>query len=207
MSETTTLPLEPPREPPREPLPIAQIGEPVLRVRAREVTLDELRSPEFQRFIDQLIATMHHAKGAGLAANQVFQPVQACAIEVRDNPRYPYKPNIPLTVLINPVLEPLSAERFDNFEGCLSVPNLRGVVPRYAELRVRALDRHGAPLDFEVRGITAGTFQHEVDHLEGKLFLDRVEDRTSLCTWDAFHRYQEPAFRARVEALVARWGS
>jgi peptide deformylase len=189
------------------PLAIAQIGEPVLRVRAREVALDELRSPEFQGFIDDLVATMHDAKGAGLAANQVFQPVQACAIEVRDNPRYPYKPNIPLTILINPRLEPLSDETFENFEGCLSVPNLRGVVRRFAELRVRALDRHGQPLDFEVRGITAGTFQHEVDHLEGKVFLDRVEDTTSLCTWDAFHRFHEPAFRARVEALVARWGS
>lgn len=179
----------------------------MLRQVAREVTLDELHSPELQRFIDELIATMRHARGAGLAANQVFEPIQVCAIEVRDNPRYPYKPNIPLTVLINPKLEPLSDESFENYEGCLSVPNLRGVVRRHAELRVRALDRHGQPLDFEVRGVSAGTFQHEVDHLWGKLFLDRVEDRTTLCTWDAFHRYQEAGFRARVEALVARWGS
>ncbi len=81
------------------------------------------------------------------------------------------------------------------------------MVTRFAELRVEALDRHGQPLDFEIRGLSAGTFQHEVDHLDGKLFLDRVEDRTTLCTWDGFRRYHEPAFRARVEALVARWGS
>ena len=191
----------------REPLPIAQIGEPVLREVARTVTPDELATPEFQTFIDDLIATMHHAKGAGLAANQVFRPVQVCAIEVRDNPRYPYKPNIPLTVLINPELVPLSDETFENYEGCLSVPNLRGVVRRFAELRVRALDRHGQPLDFEVRGVSAGTFQHECDHLQGKIFVDRVADTTTLCTWDAFHRHHEAAFRARVEALVARWGS
>jgi peptide deformylase len=186
---------------------IAQIGEPVLRTPAREVAADEIETPEFQRFVDELIATMRHARGAGLAANQVFEPVQVCAIEVNDNPRYPYKPRIPLTILINPKLEPLSPETFENYEGCLSVPNLRGVVRRHAELRVRALDRHGAPLDFEVRGISAGTFQHEVDHLWGKLFVDRVEDPSTLCTWEAFGRYQEAKFRERVLQLVARWGS
>ena len=186
---------------------IAQIGEPVLRKHAREVTPEELRSPEFQRFIDDLIATMRHARGAGLAANQVFEPVQVCALEVRDNPRYPYKPNIPLTVLVNPVLEPIGEDRFDNYEGCLSVPNLRGVVSRHARLRVRALDRHGNALDFETAGVSAGTYQHEVDHLWGKLFVDRVEDPTTLCTWEAFHRHHEGAFRTHVEQLVARWGS
>lgn len=186
---------------------IAQIGEPVLRQRAREVGADELASPAFQTFIDDLIATMRHAQGAGLAANQVFEPVQVCALEVRDNPRYPYKPNIPLTVLVNPKLEPIGDESFDNYEGCLSVPNLRGVVRRHAELRVRALDRHGEPLDFVAAGISAGTYQHEVDHLWGKLFVDRVEDPTTLCTWDGFRRYREAEFRSRVEAIVARWGS
>ncbi|KIG18921.1 Peptide deformylase [Enhygromyxa salina] len=187
--------------------PIAQIGEPVLRQHAREVSAEELKTPEFQGFIDDLIATMRHAKGAGLAANQVFEPVQACAIEVKDNPRYPYKPNIPLTVLINPKLEPLGDDTFENFEGCLSVPNLRGVVRRHAQLRVRALDREGQPLDFEVRGISAGTFQHEVDHLWGKLFVDRVEDPTTLCTWDTFHQYYEAAVRERVKQIVERWGA
>ncbi|PRP96079.1 peptide deformylase [Enhygromyxa salina] len=186
---------------------IAQIGEPVLRQPAREVSAEELSTAEFQGFIDDLIATMRHAKGAGLAANQVFEPVQVCAIEVADNPRYPYKPNIPLTVLINPKLEPLGDDTFENYEGCLSVPNLRGVVRRHAQLRVRALDRDGQPLDFEVRGISAGTFQHEVDHLWGKLFVDRVEDPTTLCTWDLFHQYYEAAVRERVKQVVERWGA
>jgi peptide deformylase len=186
---------------------IAQIGEPVLRQVAREVEAREIETPEFQRFVDDLIATMRHARGAGLAANQVFEPISVCVLEVNDNPRYPYKPKIPLTILVNPRLEPLSQEMFGNYEGCLSVPNLRGVVPRHAELRVRALDRHGQPLDFEARGISAGTFQHEVDHLRGKLFVDRVEDPTTLCTWDAFGRYHEAGFRERVAQVVARWGS
>lgn len=188
-------------------LQIAQIGAPVLRERAREVTREELDTPEFQRFVDDLIATMRDANGAGLAAIQVHHPIRVCAIEVGDNPRYPYKPRIPLTVLVNPVLTPLSDARFDNYEGCLSVPDLRGVVSRFAELHVRAWDRHGNPIDREVRGITAGTFQHEVDHLDATLFIDRVTDPRTLCTWKEFARHHEPAFRTRVAEIVARWGS
>lgn len=188
-------------------LAIAQIGAPVLRERAREVTREELATPGFQQFIDDLIATMRDANGAGLAAIQVYNPVRVCAIEVGNNPRYPYKPKIPLTVLVNPVLTPLSAERFDNYEGCLSVPDLRGVVSRFAELHVAAWDRHGNTIDHEVRGITAGTFAHEVDHLDATLFIDRVTDPRTLCTWKEFTRHQEAGFRGRVEQIVARWGS
>ncbi len=188
-------------------LKIASIGHPVLRERARDVGSEELRGAEIQQFIDDLIETMHDASGAGLAAIQVYRPIRICAIEVKDNPRYPYKPNIPLTVLVNPVLTPLSEERFDNYEGCLSVPDLRGVVSRFAELRVQAWDRHGEPMDRVVRGITAGTFQHEVDHLDGKLFIDRVSDTRTLCTWREFSRYHESGFRNTVADVVARWGS
>jgi peptide deformylase len=189
------------------PLSIARIGEPVLRQRAEPVSPAALATPELQRFIDDLIATMRDARGAGLAANQVFRPVRICVIEVADNPRYPYKPKIPLTVLVNPELEPISSETFSNYEGCLSVPDLRGRVTRAAELRVRALDRHGAPIDQIVRGISAGTFQHEVDHLDGRLFIDRVTDTTTLCTWEAFRAHHEAAFVAEVRAIVDRYGS
>lgn len=186
---------------------IAQIGAPILRERAREVTAEQLASDEIQSFIDDLVATMHDAAGAGLAAPQVYVPLRICALHVQDNPRYPYKPNIPLTVLVNPVLTPVSEATFDNFEGCLSVPDLRGVVPRHAEIRVQALDRHGGTIDMVTRGITAGTYQHECDHLDGKLFVDRVTDPTTLCTWKEFARHHEPTFRARVEAIVAQYGS
>lgn len=188
-------------------LEIASIGAPVLRQRARELTPEELASAEIQGFIDDLVQTMHHAAGAGLAAIQVYRPIRIVAIEVRDNPRYPYKPNIPLTILVNPVLTPLSDARFDNYEGCLSVPDLRGVVSRFAELRVQALDRHGQAIDTVVRGITAGTFQHEVDHLDGILFVDRVTDPTTFTTWKEFSRHHEAGFRERVKAVVERWGS
>ncbi|MEE9386862.1 MAG: peptide deformylase [Nannocystaceae bacterium] len=189
------------------PLPIAQIGEPVLRAPTTNLRRNDLLRDTFQAFIDQLIATMRHASGAGLAANQVSRSVSVCVIEVGDNPRYPYKPKIPLTVLVNPHLTPVSDESFDNYEGCLSVPNLRGIVPRYAEVRVTGWNRHGHIIDCVVRGITAGTFQHEVDHLSGTLFVDRVADTRTLCTWDTFTRHHEAAFRERVRGIVARYGS
>lgn len=186
---------------------IASIGHPVLRQPARPLSRQELLSPATQALIDDLIATMRDADGAGLAAPQIYEPVQLCALEVRDNPRYPYKPPIPLTVLVNPVLTPEVDETFDNYEGCLSVPNLRGLVPRYLAVRVSAWDRNGEPLDFVARGITAGTYQHEVDHLHGMLFVDRVRDPRSLCTWQEFDRHHRAAFVERVHEIVARWGS
>jgi peptide deformylase len=176
---------------------IAQIGHPVLRQVAREVGRDELARPETQRFIDDLIETMHDADGAGL---------QICAIEVRNNPRYPYKPPIPLTVLVNPVLTPVGDEQFDNYEGCLSVPNLRGMVVRAVHVHVRAWDRHGNPIDETVHGLKAGTYQHEVDHLRGKLFVDRA-DPSTFTTWTEFDRHHRARFVEQVTQLVARVGS
>lgn len=188
-------------------LKIATLGEPVLRQRARDLTLDELRSPKWQTFIDDLIETMRDAEGAGLAAIQVYEPVRICAIEVRQNARYPYKPPIPLTILVNPVLTPVGDERFDNYEGCLSVPNLRGQVQRFVHLHVRAWDRHGNEIDEVVHGLKAGTYQHEVDHLDGRIFVDRVTDPTTFSTWTEFDRHHKAAFVSRVEALVAKVGS
>jgi len=184
---------------------IAQIGHPVLRQRARELGREELASASTQAFIDDLVETMHDADGAGLAAIQVYEPIRICAIEVRNNPRYPYKPPIPLTILVNPVLTPVGDEQFDNNEGCLSVPNLRGVVKRYVHLQVKAWDRHGNPVEEIVHGLKAGTFQHEVDHLDGKLFVDRA-DPSTFSTWTEFERHHKAAFVERVTALVARVG-
>ena len=186
---------------------IAQIGAPVLRQRARELTIEELRSAEVQALIDDLIETMRHANGAGLAAPQIFEPMRICAMEVKDNPRYPYKPNIPLTVLVNPTVEILSDHTFDNYEGCLSVPNLRGVVQRNAEITVRGLDRHGDAVERTVRGFTAGTYQHEIDHLDATLFVDRVTDPQTLTTWENFDAVHREAWLARADEIVKRWGS
>ena len=186
---------------------IATVGHPVLRQRAREVTPAELASAEVQRFIDDLIETMRDANGAGLAANQVHEPVRIAVMEVTHNRRYPYKPPIPLTVVVNPVIEPLDDETVEINEGCLSVPNLRGNVFRRVNVRVRYLDRYGAEHDEIKRGLTAGTFQHEIDHLDGTLFLDRVVDTTTLTTWEQFERFHRDAFVARITEFVARVGS
>src|SRR5687767_9095762 len=122
---------------------IAQIGHPVLRQKARTVSKEELLSKNFQVLIDDLVETMRDANGAGLAAIQIYEPVRLLSVEVNENPRYPYKPKIPLTILINPLIEPLTDETFENYEGCLSVPNLRGVVKRIAKIKLTALDRAG----------------------------------------------------------------
>ena len=186
---------------------IATLGHPVLRQVARKVTREELDTVKVQSFIDDLIETMHDAAGAGLAANQVYEPIRICAIEVRNNPRYPYKPNFPLTVLVNPEVTPTTDDTFLNYEGCLSVPNLRGEVRRFTGVKVRAWDRHGKDVELDINGLTAGTFQHEVDHLDGKVFLDRVEDTRSLATWADFERHHMAAFVERAKALVAKHGS
>jgi peptide deformylase len=184
---------------------IAAIGHPVLRERAREVTPQELRSPEIQRLIDDMLETMRDAGGAGLAAPQVHEPVRIAVIEVAGNPRYPYKPPIPLTVMVNPELEPLDEETVEINEGCLSVP-LRGDLRRHVGVRVRYLDRHGESREEVKRGLTAGTFQHELDHLNGVLIVDRVDPRT-LATWEQFERYHAAAFVERIEEFVERVGS
>jgi|SRR5687767_5993242 len=184
---------------------IAQIGHPILREVANEVPIDELATAKFQTLIDDLIETMHDANGAGLAATQIYEPWQICAMEVNENPRYPYKPKIPLTILINPKIEKLTDETFDNYEGCLSVPNIRGVVKRCAKIRVTGFDRSSNVFDRVFQGFTAGTMQHEVDHLFGKLFIDQVHDPRTLATWTEFERYHKDAFMKTVEAVKARW--
>jgi peptide deformylase len=186
---------------------ILEVGHPVLRERARELTRDELASPAVQTLIDELIETKRAANGAGLAAPQVGESVRIAIAEVeRDNPRYPYKPPIPLTVFVNPLIEPLDDELVAINEGCLSVPGLRGEVPRHVRVAVRYLDRHGAEHEEVKRGLTAGTFQHEVDHLDGVLFLDRADPRT-LTTWDEYERFHRDEFERRARELVERVGS
>jgi peptide deformylase len=179
-----------------EPLRILEVGDPILRERAREVAVGEL--PALQGLIDDMIATMRAAGGAGLAANQIGEMHQILVAEVDHNPRYPYKPPLPLTVMVNPVVEPLGPETIPIIEGCLSVPGLRGELDRHAAIRVRYLDRDGAPREDTFEGLTAGTFQHEVDHLDGILFLDRVNDPRTFMTWEQFDRHHRDAWLARI---------
>ncbi len=186
--------------------PVLSIGHPTLRVPADPVPVDDIGSPAVQSLIDDLIDTMHHANGAGIAAPQIGEGVRIAVMEVTHNPRYPYKPPIPLTVAINPVIEPLDDEMVEINEGCLSVP-LRGNVQRHVNVRVRYRDRSGVEHDEVKRGLTAGTWQHECDHLDGVLFVDRVVDPTTLTTWDEYERFHRDAFVARITEFVDRVGS
>jgi peptide deformylase len=189
-------------------LAIRELGDPVLRERAREVTPEELASDEVQTLIDDMVETKRAANGAGLAAPQVGESLRIAIAEVEpDNPRYPYKPPIPLTVFVNPVIEPLDSETVQINEGCLSIPNLRGELARHVNVRVRYLDREGDAHDEVKRGLTAGTFQHEVDHLDGVLFLDRVTDPRTLTTWEQFERFGRDEFVERITAFAERVGS
>ena len=170
-------------------LKVARIGNPVLRAGAQALSNDQIRSAEMQRLIDDMIVTMREYNGVGLAAVQVHEPKQLAVLEVSDNPRYPQKPKVPLSVLINPRIKPLSDEMEEDWEGCLSVTELRGKVPRYKSIRVQALARDGKELDFVASGFHARVIQHEWDHLNGKVFLDRMSDLSTLTHLQEFARY------------------
>lgn len=177
-------------------LKIAQLGEPVLRERALEVPAEEIGSPALERLIDDMVETMRDADGAGLAAPQVYRSLRLCVIEMSNNPRYPDLPEQPLLVLINPVLEPVLAqdgvigehEAIEMYEGCLSVHGVRGRVRRPRKVKFRALDRQGRPVSGTWEGLAAAVIQHETDHLDGTLFVDKADPR-SLCFLREFARY------------------
>lgn len=184
---------------------ILTIGHPTLREVAEPIPVERIAAPETQGLIDDLIETMRHANGAGLAANQIGVTKRVVVMEVNDNPRYPYKPRLPLTVAVNPVLTPLDEEVVSINEGCLSVP-LRGFVDRHVNLAVSYFDRDGEHHQATVRGLTAGTWQHECDHLDGTLIVDRADPRT-LATWDEYERHYRDEFVSRITDFVAEVGS
>ncbi len=177
--------------------PVLSVGHPTLRVVATAIAPDQIATDETQQLIDDLVDTMRSANGAGLAANQIGVTQRIAVMEVNENPRYPYKPKLPLTVAINPTIEPLDAETVIINEGCLSVP-LRGDVQRWVNVRVSYLDRDGHTHSRVVRGLTAGTWQHECDHLDGVLFVDKVTDPTTLATWEQFEAHHRDAFIERI---------
>jgi peptide deformylase len=170
-------------------LKVARMGHPVLRQEAEPIPPEQITAPEVQDFIDDMIDTMYDYDGAGLAAPQVHVSKQIVVMEVSQNPRYPNAPAIPLTVYINPEITPLTEEMDEDWEGCLSVPGLRGRVPRYTKIRLRAYDRDGQRVDFVAEGFHARVIQHECDHLWGKLYIDRVRDTTSLTFMEEFMKY------------------
>lgn len=167
---------------------VSRMGHPVLRQRAAEIPPAQMQSPSMQRLIDDMIETMIDYEGIGLAAPQVFEPLR---LIVLGNPDADAEDEaaIPLTVLFNPQFTTLSPERIDAWEGCLSIPQLRGVVPRSTTVEVRGYDREGSAVELEAEGIFARVLQHEIDHLDGVLFLDRMDDLQTLTFVEEYQRY------------------
>jgi len=168
-------------------LKVAVLGNPVLRVPAEPVK--NIQAPDIQRLIDDMIETMREYRGAGLAAPQVHRPLQIALIEAEEDRNGREESSRPLTVLINPRVVPLTDQMIEDWEGCLSLPDLRGKVPRYTEIEVQAHDRRGRSLHLRVNNFFARAIQHECDHLNGIVFLDRMKSFDTLTYPSEYVRY------------------
>jgi peptide deformylase len=162
-------------------LKVAKLGVKVLRVRSREVDPQAIARGDYEPFLADLEETMREYDGTGIAAPQVFSPLRAFLYELHPEKRKRKEKEIPLTAYFNASYEPVGDEVEEDSEGCLSVPFLwGGVVPRFQAIRVRGLNRSGKPVDFEASGYHARVLQHEIDHLDGLVYLDRMRDMKSL---------------------------
>ena len=154
--------------------PVLRMGDPVLLQRAAPV--EQFDTPELHALIRDMEDTMEAMNGAGIAAPQIGVSLRVVIFGVGANPRYPDAEEVPYTVLVNPELTPLDEEMEEGWEGCLSVPGMRGVVPRYSRLRYTGFDQYGNPIDRTVSGFHARVVQHECDHLDGILYPMRIRD-------------------------------
>jgi peptide deformylase len=174
-------------------LKVASLGHPVLRRPAVPVEPGRILQQSFQTFLDDLVETMREYEGVGIAATQVHMGERVFAMEVDHHVRYPMEIRVPLTIVINPEIEllPTGADLVEGWEGCLSVPGLRGCVPRQRDVALRGLDRNGEPLSMNLSNLAARIVQHEVDHLNGKVYLDSMSDLKTLSfekEYERFHR-------------------
>ncbi len=157
--------------------PILRLGDP--RLREIAVPVREFDTPDLHALIADMLDTMRAHDGAGLAAIQIGVLERVVIFGVEHNPRYPDVEPVPFTVLVNPTIEPLGEDREDDWEGCLSVPGMRGLVPRYQRIRYHGFDQHGARIDRTASDFHARVVQHECDHLDGILYPQRIEDMRS----------------------------
>ncbi len=170
--------------------PVLKMGEPRLLEVAQKVK--KFSTPELDTLIQDMHETMEALNGAGLAAPQIGVGLQVVIFGVKRNPRYPDAEEVPYTVLVNPELAPLTEETEEDWEGCLSVPGLRGMVPRFARLRYRGRDQYGRPIDRSVEGFHARVVQHECDHLQGILYPMRITDFRTFGFTDVLFPGQTP---------------
>lgn len=161
------------------------MGHPVLRERARALDKSDLRSALVQKLIDDMIDTMHEYHGVGLAAPQVHERLRLFVALLDEEPDAKTEP----TVLVNPEIAPVAGDTEEGWEGCLSIPDVRGMVPRHTDITVRALDRHGKRFELRLKKFAARVAQHETDHLDGVLFLDRMASMQSLTFLEEFSRF------------------
>ena len=172
-------------------LKVARLGNPILRQVSKPVDLEELKNPgsDVQKLIEDMIDTMHHEGGVGLAAPQVLRSLELVVLECADNKRYPDNPLISLTVLANPVITRYGEEQVSRWESCLSLIDFRGLVPRSKEITVEYYDREGEKVHLEAKGFLAVILQHEIDHLNGILFIERMTDLTQLSYQKEYETY------------------
>ncbi len=170
-------------------LKIAQLGHPVLREKARSLRNEEIQTEETQSLINNMVETMRDAHGAGIAAPQVHSSLRICVVEFRANAAYPDASPIPLHVFINPEITERSDEKIEDWEGCLSINGLRGIVPRHRTITVEALDREGHPFEITVEERFARYLQHEIDHLDGTLYIDRMADLRTLSGLEEYRKF------------------
>ena len=165
-------------------LKVARMGHPVLRRRARPLEPDEIGTPRIQQLIDDMFETMRDSEGIGLAGPQVYESIRLFVAGVDDEERM-----MPPVVMINPEVTPVGSDVEEDWEGCLSIPDIRGRVSRATDIKVRALDRHGKPISMTADGFPARVIQHEVDHLDGVLFFDQMTSFESLTFLEEYSRY------------------
>jgi peptide deformylase len=182
-------------------LKIARMGHPILRAKARALHPSEVRTPKIQQLVDDMFQTMKEYQGVGLAAPQVHESVRLFVAgfpparderdhrDERDEPEDDDGEDVPLMALINPEIESATRDLVEDWEGCLSIPDIRGRVPRASQIIVRAYDRFGKKIEIQASGFTARVIQHETDHLDGVLFFDRMKSFQSLTFLDEFGRY------------------
>jgi peptide deformylase len=168
-------------------LKVARMGHPVLRQSARKVDPAEIKTPAFQKLVDDMLETMREYDGIGLAAPQVHQSVRLALIGIEDGRGEDR--NIRVLPVVNPEVTPTGKATAEDWEGCLSLPRLRGRVVRANRIQLRALDRRGNRVEFDLEGYPARVAQHEIDHLDGVLFIDRMKSFETLCFLDEYSKY------------------
>jgi peptide deformylase len=176
-------------------LKVARMGHPVLRTPAKAIDPSDIGSPRIQRLIDDMLETMKEYNGVGLAGPQVHEGLRLFVAGFPPRPRRDgddeedEDARVPLMTLVNPEVTPLGTEFAEDWEGCLSIPEIRGRVPRAREIEVKAFDRRGRRISIHARGFTARVIQHETDHLDGILFFDRMTSLATLTYIEEFSRY------------------